>query len=229
MERVRIDGAELDYEVVGTGEPVVFIHGAFITNAFRPLLAEPCLVGKYRLILYHRRGYPGSGGISKHVSVTRQAAACRALLGHLDVGRAHVVGHSYGGAVALQLALDAPDVAHSLAEQETLDQISDVTRRDSAWRRLLRALYAQPASAFGTTVVLVFVAIALLGPLIAPYSATEQIAGAARKVPSLAHPFGTTPNALPLDAICRAAEISLAPHLGEPAPAPLEAKEFYLS
>jgi len=71
------------------------------------------------------------------------------------------------------------------------DQISVVTRRDATWRRLLRTLYAQPASAFGTTMVLLFVIMALLGPLIAPYSATEQIASAAREVPSLAHLFGT--------------------------------------
>ena len=53
--------------------------------------------------------------------------------------------------------------------------------------------------------------------------------GLAEVSEELAHPFGTTPNALPLDAICRAAEISLAPHLGEPAPPPLEAQNFYLS
>jgi len=38
LERVRTDGSELEYEVVGTGEPVVFIHGAFIADAFRPVL-----------------------------------------------------------------------------------------------------------------------------------------------------------------------------------------------
>ncbi|OYW46358.1 MAG: hypothetical protein B7Z08_02460 [Sphingomonadales bacterium 32-68-7] len=53
--------------------------------------------------------------------------------------------------------------------------------------------------------------------------------GLAEVSEELSHPFGTTPNALPLDAICRAAEISLAPHLGEPAPEPLQAKDFYLS
>lgn len=41
--------------------------------------------------------------------------------------------------------------------------------------------------------------------------------------------FGTTPNALPLDAICRAAEISLAPHLDEPVPTLLQARDLYLS
>ncbi len=53
--------------------------------------------------------------------------------------------------------------------------------------------------------------------------------GLAEVTEDLSQPFGTTPNALPLDAICRAAEISLAPHLGEEPPAPLEAKDFYLS
>jgi pimeloyl-ACP methyl ester carboxylesterase len=115
LERARTDGAELEYEVSGRGEPAVFIHGAFIADTFRPLLAEPSLAGHYRLILYHRRGYAGSSRASEPVSVAQQAADCRALLHHLGVERAHVVGHSYGGIVALQLALDAPSVAHSLA------------------------------------------------------------------------------------------------------------------
>ncbi len=115
MERARIDGAELEYEVSGWGEPVVFIHGAFIADTFRPLLVEPSLAERYRLILYHRRGYVGSSRVYGPISVAEQAADCRALLCHLGVQRAHVVGHSYGGAVALQLVLDIPDVAHSLA------------------------------------------------------------------------------------------------------------------
>ena len=75
----------------------------------------PCLADRYRLILYHRRGYAGSSRADTPVSVARQAADCRALLRHTGVERAHIVGHSYGGAVALQLALDAPGVVHSLA------------------------------------------------------------------------------------------------------------------
>lgn len=53
--------------------------------------------------------------------------------------------------------------------------------------------------------------------------------GLAEVTEDLAHPFGNTPNALPLDAICRTAEISLAPHLGEAAPEPLAPVDFYLS
>jgi pimeloyl-ACP methyl ester carboxylesterase len=93
----------------------VFIHGTFIADPFRPLLAEPSLADRYRLIAYHRRGYAGSSRASGPVSVARQAADCRALIRHLGVESAHVVGHSFGGCIALQLALDAPDVVHSLA------------------------------------------------------------------------------------------------------------------
>ncbi|MFC3097192.1 bestrophin family protein [Alteraurantiacibacter palmitatis] len=53
--------------------------------------------------------------------------------------------------------------------------------------------------------------------------------GLAEVTEELSHPFGQTPNGLPLDAICRAAEISLAPHLDEEAPAPLEPKDYFLS
>jgi pimeloyl-ACP methyl ester carboxylesterase len=115
LDRARLDGADLEYEVSGTGEPVVFIHGAFIADTFRPLLAEPSLAGRYRLILYHRRGYADSSRASGPVSVALQAADCRALLSHLGVERAHVVGHSYGGIVAFQLALDDSSAVHSLA------------------------------------------------------------------------------------------------------------------
>jgi len=57
--------------------------------------------------------------------------------------------------------------------------------------RFLRSLYNRPSSAFGTTVVLLFLLLALLGPLITPFSATEQIFQDARQPPSLAHWFGT--------------------------------------
>jgi peptide/nickel transport system permease protein len=56
---------------------------------------------------------------------------------------------------------------------------------------VLRSLYAQPASAVGTSIVLLFVLLAIFGPLIAPYGATQQILSEARQAPSAAHLFGT--------------------------------------
>jgi pimeloyl-ACP methyl ester carboxylesterase len=115
MDNVVVDGITLEYEVSGSGEPAVFIHGALIADSFRPLLFEPALARDYRLILYHRRGYAGSSHSSVPTSIVRQAADCRALLRHLGVDRAHIVGHSSGACIAIQLALDAPDVVRSLA------------------------------------------------------------------------------------------------------------------
>jgi pimeloyl-ACP methyl ester carboxylesterase len=115
VDRAVVDDITLEYEVSGTGEPVVCIHGAFIADTFRPLLGERSPAGRYQVVTYHRRGYVGSSRTPGPISAERQAADCWALLSHLGIERAHVVGHSFGGAVALQLALDAPAVVHSLA------------------------------------------------------------------------------------------------------------------
>ena len=114
MQRAGVDGAELEFEVTGTGEPVLLIHGAWIAEAYAPLCAEPALNGRYRLVRYHRRGYAGSSPVRAPFSLAQQAADCRALLEHLGIERAHVVGHSSGGVIALRLALDAPEIVHSL-------------------------------------------------------------------------------------------------------------------
>jgi len=56
---------------------------------------------------------------------------------------------------------------------------------------ILRRLYKNPTTAFGTTVFLLFILAALIGQLIAPYGANEQIPSEARQPPSAAHLFGT--------------------------------------
>jgi pimeloyl-ACP methyl ester carboxylesterase len=76
-------------------------------------MTEPALKD-YRLIRYHRRGYAGSSRPDGALSVSDHAADCLALLRKLDAVPAHVVGHSSGGAIALQLALDAPNAVRSL-------------------------------------------------------------------------------------------------------------------
>ena len=115
METVVVDGIKLKYEVSGSGEAAIFIHGAFIADSFRPLLFEPVLAQHYKLIMYHRRGYAGSSHSGVPVSIAQQAADCRAVLRHLGIERAHIVGHSLGGCIAIQFALDAPDVVQTLA------------------------------------------------------------------------------------------------------------------
>lgn len=115
LPRAPVRNGELEYEVRGDGEPVLLVHGSLIAGAFRPLMDEPSLAD-YRLINYHRRGYAGSSAYDgpPEEYIERAAADAVALLEHVDAQQAHVVGHSAGGVIALQVALDAPEVVDSL-------------------------------------------------------------------------------------------------------------------
>jgi pimeloyl-ACP methyl ester carboxylesterase len=113
MESAKVNGVELEYEVVGSGEPVLFISPV-LADGFLPLLSEPALADRYQLIRYHKRGWVGSTHTPPPVSVATHAADAAAILDHLGVPRAHVAGHSSGAAVAAQLALDSPESVHTL-------------------------------------------------------------------------------------------------------------------
>jgi pimeloyl-ACP methyl ester carboxylesterase len=113
MKRARIGDVELEYEVQGSGEPVVLIHGSVLAGEFLPLTQQSAL-SDYAFIRYHRRGMGGSSRTGP-ATIQQQAADCAGLLAELGVETAHIVGHSYGGTIALQLALDAPALVHTLA------------------------------------------------------------------------------------------------------------------
>jgi pimeloyl-ACP methyl ester carboxylesterase len=116
VERLEIDDAEFEYEVRGRGEPVLLIAPAGISDGLaRPLFGQPELAANHRLIHYRRRGYMGSTRGQQRLTIARHAADAAALLRHVQVPRAHVVGHSYGGIIALELARQVLDLVHSLA------------------------------------------------------------------------------------------------------------------
>ncbi len=106
--------AGLEYEANGDGEAVLLIHGALIADAMLPLTREAALADRYRLICYRRRGHGGSDPHSGPFTFDQPAQDAQALLKELGVERAHVVGHSGGGAIAALLASEAPSLVHSL-------------------------------------------------------------------------------------------------------------------
>jgi pimeloyl-ACP methyl ester carboxylesterase len=106
METAAFDGVELEYEVSGSGEPVLLISPV-LADGFLPLVSEPALA-RYQLVRYHKRGWVGSTHTEGPVSVEEHAADAAALLDHLGIERVHAAGHSSGAAVAAQLALDDP-------------------------------------------------------------------------------------------------------------------------
>ena len=113
MDRAKVNGVELEYEVRGAGEPVLLID-MLIADCFVPLLPEPALADGYQLIRYHKRGWVGSTHTPPPVSFAEHAADAAALLEQLGVRRAHIVGHSTGASMGAQLALDHPEKVHTL-------------------------------------------------------------------------------------------------------------------
>lgn len=114
-DRATLDGVGLEYTIQGTGEPVVLVHAGVLADWFEPLLEEPALADHYRLLSYHRIGYAGSSHRAAGVEITDQATHCLALMRHVGIEQGHLVGHSSGGNIALQVALDRPDAVGSLA------------------------------------------------------------------------------------------------------------------
>jgi len=121
MSRATLDDValDLDYEMWGNaGEPVVLVHAGIFADWFKPLRDEPALTGRHRVLSYHRVGYAGSSRVAGPVSLVQQAGHLRALMRKLGIPRAHVVGHSSGGNIALQLALESPEMVQSIVLME---------------------------------------------------------------------------------------------------------------
>lgn len=113
MNIAKVNGVELGYEVVGAGEAVLLVDPV-VAGGCRPLLSEPAL-DRFRLIHYHRRGWAGSTRAAEQASIGEHAADAAALLASLEIQRAHILGHSIGAVIALELALSHGDVVHTLA------------------------------------------------------------------------------------------------------------------
>ncbi len=113
MELAKVNGVELEYEVVGSGEPTLLID-MLIADCFEPILTEPSL-DRCQLIRYHKRGWVGSTHTPPPVSIADHGDDAAALLDHLGIPRAHIVGHSTGASIGAQLAVDHPDKVQTLA------------------------------------------------------------------------------------------------------------------
>jgi pimeloyl-ACP methyl ester carboxylesterase len=113
MQRASVEGLTLEYVDEGDGEAVVLMHAGLCADWFMPFVGEPALAG-YRRIAYHRAGYAGSSHPWGELTIADQAQHCHALMRHLGIDRAHLVGHSSSALMALQLALDAPQAVRSL-------------------------------------------------------------------------------------------------------------------
>ena len=102
------DPLPLAAQVWGTGPTVVLVHGAMTTGAQTWTKQQP-LAARWQLVVPDRRGY-GANPVAERSDFELDAIDIAVLLGE----GAHLVGHSYGGIVALFAAGRRPDVVHSL-------------------------------------------------------------------------------------------------------------------
>jgi pimeloyl-ACP methyl ester carboxylesterase len=109
------DAIRLYYEETGSGKPVIFVH-EFAGNCrtWEPQVRH--FARLYRCITFNARGYPPSEvpADDSRYSQARARDDIKAVLDGLDVGRAHVVGHSMGAFAALHFALAYPERTESV-------------------------------------------------------------------------------------------------------------------
>jgi pimeloyl-ACP methyl ester carboxylesterase len=128
LKKIVLDNVELEYKIfqslnkeTETGmnsieNNIVLIHGGIIADSNIPLVPFfDLLIKSYNILHYHRSGYGKSiNKKNEYTSILKHVEDCKGLMDFLNIKRAHLIGHSIGGTIALQLASTHPDYIKSL-------------------------------------------------------------------------------------------------------------------
>src|SRR6516164_4210021 len=137
-----VNGVKMYYEVHGSGDPVVLLHGAFmtITNNWTGWIGE--LSKTRKVIAVEMQGHGRTADIPRDITSENLADDVAALLEHLKIPRADLIGYSMGGAVAMQCAIRHPDKVRKVVV------ISSMFRRDGMVKEALDVFPKLTADAF---------------------------------------------------------------------------------
>lgn len=109
MPKMLVNRVNIAYQQTGNGSDLVLIHGLAANRAFwYPLIAQQ-LEQKFRVTFYDLRGHGYSDTPASGYTTQDMASDLHELLNHLQIQQAFLVGHSFGGVIALQYALQYPD------------------------------------------------------------------------------------------------------------------------
>ena len=119
-----VNGLKMYYEIHGSGEPMVLLHGAFmaITDDWRMWINE--LSKTRKVIAVEMQGHGRTGDIKRDITYENLADDVAGLLDHLKIANVDIVGYSLGGGVAIQCAIRHPEKVRKVVS------ISAVIRRD---------------------------------------------------------------------------------------------------
>ncbi len=149
--KIAVNGVELRYVEQGKGEPLIFLHGGSGDyRAWEPQLKV--FSENYRAITYSRRySYPNLNPLLlKNHSAYVEADDLAAFIQKLKLGRAHLVGISYGAFTALVLALKHPALVRSLviAEPPVHQLIRDTPNGEAVYQEFMTTVWKPAAAAF---------------------------------------------------------------------------------
>ena len=104
-----VNGLHMYFEVYGAGTPLVLLHGGMLSIRLNFAGLIPTLAKHHQVIGVELQGHGRTADIDREITPAALASDVIALLDHLGIEKAHVLGHSMGGAVAMELAVTAPD------------------------------------------------------------------------------------------------------------------------
>jgi pimeloyl-ACP methyl ester carboxylesterase len=111
---VRANDLNMYYEVHGTGDPLVLIHGSFLTIELNWGAMIPELSRGRSIIAVELEGHGHTEALDRPLSHQQMADDTAALLRALDISRADVLGYSLGGTVAIEMAIRHPELVRKL-------------------------------------------------------------------------------------------------------------------
>lgn len=136
-----VNGLEMYYEVHGSGEPLVLIHGAFgAIELWGPILTG--LAEKHLVIAVELQGHGHTADIDRPFDYEQMADDVAALMDHLVIEQADVVGYSMGADTALQVAVRHPERVRKLVP------ISGKYRYDGEYPELLAGIQMMTPDVF---------------------------------------------------------------------------------
>jgi pimeloyl-ACP methyl ester carboxylesterase len=108
-----VNGLNMYYEVHGTGQPLVLLHGAYMTiETIGDIVLS--FAGTRQVIAVELQGHGHTADIDRPITYEGMADDTAVLLRHLGFEEADVFGYSMGGGVALQVAVRHPEVVRKL-------------------------------------------------------------------------------------------------------------------
>ena len=130
-----VNGLQMYYEMHGEGEPLILLHGGLgaieMFGEVLPLLAED-----RRVIAVDLQAHGRTADIDRPMTFEAMADDVAALIEHLGLGEADVMGYSLGGGVALRAAIQHPEVVRKLVLVSTPFRRDGCTPRSSrGWTR----------------------------------------------------------------------------------------------